>query len=577
MTAKQVSDLTEFSLVAVERFGGDVGSIAATVTVAMENLTTQTARNVYKMTGVEIDSLQVYNEAVQLGLDNGAKTYQQLDAQAKQQAYLVLLQQQLAGLQQDEVTYADNAAGKVKDLGAAWTNLWTGWGLAITNIMPKLTLMFDLMIYGLATWSGTISAIIDLMNGKINVSGFMQDAINKIEEVYKLYTNPPPSSVKGAPTGPSGTPLGTPAAPDALTATDQAKIEKDAEKQIIDLHDSEAAALEKIQVDLGNKLIDLKTKNVRNLAAIDVDAQNKAISIAQDTAETLLVDAEKKRLDDIEAQQKYYEELTNLRNTFELNLEDALRSRDAKTIIHLIEQYDLSKQQKAQQYADETVIRNENYQQEIDLANQQEQYKLEQLKQEVAQRKAALAIQYQQEIADAKTNADRQTTAEQVDISNRIKAWEDGLMLQYTITDTQMKSIYDNINAYLGKNGYVDSVYTYIIARMMQVYAAMSSLGGATTTPADTPLGYGHGNGMAKGGSLFANTPTSVTFGEAGPELAMFMPLGSGFAGSPSASFAGGSGGNIQLQVTLDDNLQAQIVNTTLNNVALSIDRMQRS
>jgi hypothetical protein len=82
---------------------------------------------------------------------------------------------------------------------------------------------------------------------------------------------------------------------------------------------------------------------------------------------------------------------------------------------------------------------------------------------------------------------------------------------------------------------------------------------------------------MAKGGSLFANTPTSVTFGEAGPELAMFMPLGSGFAGSPSASFARGSGGAIQLQVTLDDNLQAQIVNTTLNNVALSIDRMQRS
>jgi hypothetical protein len=81
---------------------------------------------------------------------------------------------------------------------------------------------------------------------------------------------------------------------------------------------------------------------------------------------------------------------------------------------------------------------------------------------------------------------------------------------------------------------------------------------------------------MAAGGSLFANKPTSVTFGEAGPELAMFLPLGSNF-GSPSASFAGGGGGgSLQLQITLDPNLQAQIVQTSLDNVALSIDRMQR-
>ena len=105
---------------------------------------------------------------------------------------------------------------------------------------------------------------------------------------------------------------------------------------------------------------------------------------------------------------------------------------------------------------------------------------------------------------------------------------------------------------------------------MAQVYAAL----GAGT---DTPLGYGHGNGMAAGGSLFANKPTSVTFGEAGPELAMFLPLGSNF-GSPSASFAGGggAGGSLQLQLLLDPNLEARIVQTSLNNVALTIDRVQR-
>jgi hypothetical protein len=138
-----------------------------------------------------------------------------------------------------------------------------------------------------------------------------------------------------------------------------------------------------------------------------------------------------------------------------------------------------------------------------------------------------------------------------------------------------MKNIYSVINAYLGANGYVDSIYTYIIARMAQVYAA---LGAGMTTTTTTPHPKTPGP-QAAGGSLFANTPTNVTFGEAGPELAMFIPLGSGVASVPSPSISGGSGsgGSLQLQLLLDPNLEARIVQTSLDNVALSIDRMQRS
>ena len=193
----------------------------------------------------------------------------------------------------------------------------------------------------------------------------------------------------------------------------------------------------------------------------------------------------------------------------------------------------------------------------------------------MAQRKAALKVQYDNENTDAKTQMDRQNVAEQVDINNRLTAWADGLQVQYDLTSAQMKNIYSVISAYLGKNGYVDSIYTYIIARMAQVYAALgsgsySSIGGGSSNPVS--------RNQAAGGSLFANTPTNVTFGEAGPELAMFVPLGSGISSVPSPSISGGStGGSIQLQVTLDKNLQAQIVQTSLDNVALSIDRMQRS
>ena len=129
-----------------------------------------------------------------------------------------------------------------------------------------------------------------------------------------------------------------------------------------------------------------------------------------------------------------------------------------------------------------------------------------------------------------------------------------------------MQNIYNNINAYLGKNGYIDNIYTYIIERMAQVYAAM----GAGIPKMNNKVEPR----MAAGGSIFADKATNVTFGEAGPELAMFLPLGGG--GAPSFSGAGVGGGSIQLQVTLDPNLEAQIVQTSLDGVALSIDRIQR-
>jgi len=567
MTADQVSTLTEFAAVASERMGGDIATNAQTITAAIENLTTQMSRRLLVLTGAEITAQEVYNEAVKEGIDNGAKTYQNLSEEAKMQAGIALIEQQRGEWQKWEAEYQKASIGKVKDLGAAWQNLWTGFGMAITNVMPALTSILDFIIGAIAVASGGLKTLFDMIS-QGSWKNFAADLEKNINTVYDLYTNPTSSQVTGAPTTPSTTPLGQLPPTGVLSPEDQAKIEAEAEKKIIDLHDQEAAELEKIQTDLGNKLEDITTKYNRDLENIEIDAANKREQIYAQTAETLQTDAEHKRLADIEAQQKYQDEMENLLYSFQANLEDALRSRDAKAIIHLIEEYDNQKAEKARQFKEDQKFRDENYQQEINDAKRQEQFQLQELAVQVAERKAALALQYKQEQDDAKLAAQRQADAEKVNIDNNLKQWEDGLLAQYKITDDQMKNIYNDINLYLGKGGFVDQVYTYIINRMMQVYAALGS--GMTTGVHQEPHG-----GMAAGGSIFASKPTDITFGEAGPELAMFIPLGSNF-GTPSASFGGGVGGSIQLQVTLDKNLQAQIIQTSLNNVALVIDRVQR-
>lgn len=70
------------------------------------------------------------------------------------------------------------------------------------------------------------------------------------------------------------------------------------------------------------------------------------------------------------------------------------------------------------------------------------------------------------------------------------------------------------------------------------------------------PGGGGNGSGpgattgpFAEGGSVIANTRTTATFGEAGPELAMFIPLKGGSGRGSSGSSGSGSNGNIFIEI----------------------------
>lgn len=220
LTAQQVSDLTEFSSVAVERFGGDVAATATQIQTALLNMTNAQARRVYQLTGVEMSALDIYNKAVELGLDNGAKTYTQLVDNSKVIAGTAILEEHLVELRQNEEDYLNTAPGKVHALGTEWQNLWTGFGIAVTNIIPSLTEGINNMIVTLTTVTGFIQAIIDYENtatrnpigmitGGMTWDQFVQDAQNRAAEAYKLYSNPSPSSIAGSPIGANGTPLGT--------------------------------------------------------------------------------------------------------------------------------------------------------------------------------------------------------------------------------------------------------------------------------------------------------------------------------------------------------------------------------
>ena len=95
-------------------------------------------------------------------------------------------------------------------------------------------------------------------------------------------------------------------------------------------------------------------------------------------------------------------------------------------------------------------------------------------------------------------------------------------------------------------------------------------------------LGNENIGGQARGGTYLATRPTTAVFGEAGPEIASFIPLSNlsssfggvdlgGNAGSPSQV-----GGNLKLIVDLSPDLQARIIDDSLNEVSAIINSIGR-
>ena len=87
----------------------------------------------------------------------------------------------------------------------------------------------------------------------------------------------------------------------------------------------------------------------------------------------------------------------------------------------------------------------------------------------------------------------------------------------------------------------------------------------------------------AEGGTMVADRPTTVMFGEAGMEAATFTPLNrTGRDVNKIFSNLGGGtpetgGGNMSLEVLLSPDLEARIVRNTLDKTAATISKVQNS
>jgi len=182
--------------------------------------------------------------------------------------------------------------------------------------------------------------------------------------------------------------------------------------------------------------------------------------------------------------------------------------------------------------------------------------------------KADRDAKWKQELIDIQTQADKQYA---------IIAGELDKELGHTAL--VMGQIQTELNNVLGPGGAAERIYKFYAA-MASAY--MRSITGMLSQPMIGPPVPTTGP-HAKGGIDFANTSTQATFGEAGPEIALFVPLnkrmselGNNLSQQVGRNVGGNGNGRVAVEILLDPRLEGRIVDTTIDNVADVIIRRLR-
>lgn len=363
-------------------------------------------------------------------------------------------------------------------------------------------------------------------------------------------------------------------------------------------------------VSLDNKLTNLWVDFTRKIHDIVVDTQRRIAEATQKyqtdvanentSAATKRADAERVyRNNELDAEARFQEQLRQLREKFLFDLEDALRERDARQVLRLTRQYQMDVENTTKEAELAAQERQRAHEEEMRQLSEQHAERLRLLAQAYEQEIAMIHLQEQQKMEDAALAYARDQADAKKAAADRIEQMALDFARQYNLTQQQAAALVKMLQGYFGTSGPVariyDNLYQYIMRLVGLANSALNALGNATNyvpgggAPAGSTAGTNYvPGGHAKGGSFLATRATSAIFGEAGPELATFTPINQISQHQQNVSKAlsdinintnqqQGAAGNLELVVTLDPNLKAEIVNESMYNVSTIVREVNRS
>jgi hypothetical protein len=560
--------------------------------------------------GVKISDQIVRDEALRLGLVKTEKQFDSLtgemEAQIKAAAMLSVVYKNATQDIGSIDEYMETTDAQIERVKTAWSDLLTllgsvsgtgfakflgfvgdslqGWIMIITEAKPYIAEFFALQIAG---WQ-TLGYVME------HPFTNLAEAIDKFKEFKDANIA---EMMKGL-----GDAVDTPTAAvedlgDAIDALDVDGLKE----KIEDIIEDTQNAREDLAENLTRKLEDLDEEYRRKAIDAEEDYRRKVEDINRDAERDIARIKENHREQDQRDEERYQLQLWELRMRFLMDLEDALHARDARQVIRLQKQYALDKEALRRKHELEGREREDSQRNELEDIERRRQERLADARLEYEQKLADQRVAKQRELEDLATWYAREQAdieeAQKRKMETLLKGWID----EQKITEANASEVYKILQKYFGPGGMTDALYQYMMDSLVAstqnaVNAAMSSMptlgivgggvgGGGHTVPLTSSpptTSTRGGRGKAEGGTLIATRPTNVLFGEAGAEAATFTPLtrigrNEGKVDVSGSLDALGMDGKIAVDLYLSPDLEARVVENSMNGVAEAIVKINRT
>jgi len=365
--------------------------------------------------------------------------------------------------------------------------------------------------------------------------------------------------------------------------------------------------LEDIGIKLGQQLEDAERNYKEKIVDINQKYSEKVSDINRDSSEKRQDAIRKAHEDEVNEERDFQNKLLALKEDFLMDLDDALHARDARQVLRLIRQYNLDKARLIRERADKKAENAAELAQNLSDINQDRERRLADAarerkqdlanaKKDYAEKRAELKLNAERERADAKRDYDRKLADLQRHFNEKMDALLRSIVQEGKLNAAGAKMVYDALNAYR-PGGAIWNTWANYLKYVQAIQAAVAGSVPGTINRQDdyalrhpgtagsykpvtqNPFPY-HPGGYAEGGTLLANRPTTVTFGEGGLEMARFTPIGRRGRDTNKifSNLGGGAGmgGNLKLQVVMSEGLVAEIIDTSLKNVTSVIETVRR-
>lgn len=594
LNKQQLFGIAEATAVAAARTGIDYKEAIDRVTRA---LSTGQTRGLVEL-GFAISETAIKEEAYRLGL---AETGEQLDRNTKAIAIYNLLLDQSGVIAEDVTKILESQIGQLEEAESQYKDLTQQIGSRLVptkrillDLLNKLLFVVDKVIIGFNIFAKetlesvnrrllinakTLEVVFDILKtGGKNIDDIREKYRGLLDELARISDRRLQEIID--PEGLGDLPKSLEKiADDVGDAGEEIADEvQDFLQKIRENFIDETQDIEKVTRQWADKIFDIGRKLGQAILELENKLSFDRAKIWRDFNDKLQDINNKARDKEIDAEKKYQDRLRSLRAKFLLDLEEAVRERDARQIIRLIRQFNLQKDELGRQRESERRELEDQRQREIRDLQLQRDRRLRELDLEFIFRKQKLIDQAIFDREQAKIDADRKIREIQIAAQQR----REQLIRQFADEQQITKDFADNIYRLLkqtfGSGGRIEAIYEYFILLTEQTFDALNeglkslnripgilkkSIQGASLPISPDIL-------AAEGGTLVATKPTLALFGEAGPERVDFTPLtrpgrnvGRTFGGSlPNQQ------GRISLRISLTPGLTADIIDQSLNQMA---------